>query len=306
VNRYICLILLMICYSLVIIGPAAADEMEEKFELFTVAGEYFPSSDADNDDPDQGNTEYSFREFQFSTGVPIYISESGLIITNGIGYSYLDIGDEDFPADELFESAERIGELHSLSYNLFMAKPLSEKWSFSTFISLALSSDFEDITFDDVFYNAGLNFNYQQSPNTGLGFGLYIMEYKGGLFAFPGVSIAWDDHDKWSVSTVLPIMFEVWYKASKDLQIGFGSSFSGNEYRLSEKYFKNYKFDRTEYMVGPKLKYNLSESIRMDLELGASIYRRLEILDEDGDEIKSGETKLDPNYYARLGFSFSL
>jgi hypothetical protein len=101
-------------------------------------------------------------------------------------------------------------------------------------------------------------------------------------------------------------MFEIWYKASKYLQVGFGSSFSGSEYRLSEKYFDNYKYDRTEYIVGPKLKYNLSGNIRMDLELGASVYRRLEILDEDGDEVRHGTTKLDPNYYARLGFSISL
>jgi hypothetical protein len=138
------------------------------------------------------------------------------------------------------------------------------------------------------------------------GFGLYLLEYQGKPFVFPGFGVFWDDQEKWSVSAVLPMMFDVWYRADKDLALGFGSGFAGNEYRLSEKYFDNHKLSWTEYIIGPKMKYNLTSGIRMDLELGASVYRRLEILDKDGDEIKSGETKLDPNYFARLGFAFSL
>lgn len=296
----------MICLLPAANISAPAEEMERKFELFSVSGEYFPESSVDSSDPEKKDAEYGFREFEFSTGLPLYISESGMIITNGVDYSYLDIRNKNIPARELFESDEPIDELHSLSYGLFMAKPLSEKWSLSARAGASLNSDFEDITFDDLFYNLGLDFAYKKSQNTMLGFGLYLTEYQGSIIVFPGFSIFWDDQEKWSVSTILPIMFEVWYRADKDLEIGFGSSFSGNEYRLSEKNFKNYKFARTEYKIGPKLKYNLSNSVRMDLELGASVYRRLEILDEDGDDIKSGKTKLDPDYYAKLGFSFSI
>ena len=143
-----------------------------------------------------------------------------------------------------------------------------------------ISSDFVDISGDDLNLGLGVVFSYVQSHNVQWLFGLHS-DLMSQYPVLPIAGVRWQFADQWTLSLIAPKP-RVEYRPMDDLTLFAGGEFLGGAFRVSEKLgiengnpaLNNARLDYREFRVGGGASYRFTDWLSATVDGGWAIDRR--------------------------------
>lgn len=268
---------------------------------FSVAPFYQPSADID------GGGDFSLGAvfIRFKAGAPV--SER----TNlGISLSY-DVDDYDFGGTTEFggmapwNDARRFG----ISFPIFSRLPNNWAFNFSPAVNW-LKEQGADSS-ESISYGATtfLLKSFSREKSIGLGAGVF-REIDDDTKVFPFIAVNWKFNDYWRLTNPFdadvlgPAGLELQYRLNDRWQLGGGGVYRSFRFRLDREGVAPNGIGENKGLVGfLRLRRELRSGIDFDVYGGATFDGELELRDQNGDRISSGEYETAP--FIALSFSGS-
>jgi hypothetical protein len=196
------------------------------------------------------STQYSYSPFTID-GKKMDIQQTDVTLTLPVfhkmkknnGLDFLLVG-VDYNRLSLNGTGSQFGGTNftSISLPITFQKSFSEKYSLIGTVVPTLSSDFKDISGEDMLYSAAVMFKIRKSPNFNYSFGAAYSRQFFGNVLIPIVGIDWNINDRWTFSGTLPLSQKINYKFTDKSAAGIDADFSigGGSYRLSKKLGSDY------------------------------------------------------------------
>jgi len=159
-----------------------------------------------------------------------------------------------------------------LGYNL----KFGERWQALVVFLPKISSDFMDISNEDMQYGGILLFTCTKSDKYKYKFGMYYNQEFWGPFIVPLLGFDWQPNEKWEIFGSLPISATASYHITKKLNTGLFFQAPTSSYRLSKNNYSKYlaratnelywfnEFYLTKNLVlQEKICYSLGRSFRL-------------------------------------------
>lgn len=123
-------------------------------------------------------------------------------------------------------------DLHSLQLPLYALKySESSPWMFGGFFRVGLSTDFDHLTGDDLFFDLGAGAGYRFSDRLIVGAGAVVFDIAGDDTLIPGVGFIWEPCEHVTVSLLGPVFRTSW-DASEDWRFSFDVRSAGGTWNI--------------------------------------------------------------------------
>ena len=170
-----------------------------------------------------------------------------------------------------------------------------------------LASDLKSsgISQDDMNVTAGLFFEKQVRPTFNYTLGLTYSSILGIPAPLPVIGFNWNDGNKWSVEGYLPVSLTATFAASNKFSLDFAALMVGNQYQADPNQFSDGnalplpdpKWSYIGYGIGPRIRYQVADSVELRLGGGWTLYHQLQLRDGD-DEVNKYEISPGPYFVA--------
>jgi len=243
------------------------------FSSFTFAQDYvdlarFHYSTTPQNDFDSIPGKTNVEDFGLDVTLPIKLNDNNIILTG-------------FNIDQVSTKLHPLSNPTTL-YNLILKvgynKKHSKKWSGTYMLLPKLSSDFKDITSNDLQIGALALMKYNKKENLKYNIGAYYNGELFGPFIVPLIGIYYKSkNDKLEINLTLPIWADVNYKLNKIVKVGANFAAFVRSYNLSEN---NSYVVKKSNDVFAYLQFNITKSILLQTKTGYSIGRSYKEYDE--------------------------
>ena len=197
--------------------------------------------------------------------------------------------------------SDPIKEMHSFRANINVAYPMNETWFFLAQVSV--NSTYEKETDDS--YGGGLfTFaSYKLDDDHTFQFGAFANYHPIKTLALPVMSYSYRARKTDGLQVVFgfPRTY-IGYHLNHELLVRFGGLFSQSVIRLSDTSTIEAKgyVEAKDYMSSLGFAYDLSDALRLDMDLLYSLTREFNLFDSDGDKI--AEHTVNPS----VGMNFKI
>ncbi len=289
-------------FGLVAVAGADGLGVRELSPDLKVGYDFTPSVKLSNPAPGfEQNVRYQASILSAGLNVPLYRSATW-ILSNGVSYRYSDFNFDHWDPSVMAAPPD---QFHSLFYRLALVRVLENNQSIRLFLSPGLSSDFENIAWNQVLVNGGASFNFGFTRSH-LGVGLAATTVFGKQRVLPFLQWDWSDVSRrWWVVVTVPAAAEAWYFWNEKVQGGLSLGFTGGHYRIGEA--GAYQGQRVEYSsarFGPVIRLALGDDLALKVQSGVAFRQRYGIFDGDHNELLT----LDPavSGFVRVALSYRM
>lgn len=234
-------------------------------------------------------TNYGYSSFKFN-GTKINIQQAGAAITapvvNRMKDGKLDLLLVGASYNGLFLSGigSQFGgrKFHNISLPITFQKALSEKYAIVASFVPSLSSDFKDISGEDMLYSGALMLKINHSNTFSYSVGAAFASQFFGTVLIPIVTLDWKVSDKLTFSGVLPISEKIKYQFSNKSAIGAFADFAvgGGSYRLSKKRNSDY-FQVQQIKTAFFYEYSFSKKFSVEANAGYNFEQQLDLYSKE-------------------------
>lgn len=234
--------------------------------LAATSFEYYPAS-KNGDLP--GETRLNV--FRASVGVPIPVAKKTHLVA-GAAYELLDVhpsGSESF-------------QLHAPKGTVGVIQGFGQRWGAMAFVDGGLASDFsDDLGSNDLLLSLTLIGTFAISDSVKVGAGAVYDRRTGQLVPLPALLLDWRLSERIRIRGFAPSYVKADYHALDWLDLGVRSTFEGNRFHLGQERFgiEDLELAYSNLTIGPKLTFNFSEWLHLDLYAAAAVYRRYELFE---------------------------
>ena len=235
--------------------------------------------------------------------VPLPVRE-GLYVIPGVHYRleaprFIDPTEDTIP----------VPRLHEIATSLAAMKTLGPQWSVLGRVSAGLAGDLHALDANVVRIEGLVLGQRAVSDNLDLGLGAAATYAFGQLMPIPVVKLRWAPSEVFEITGLLPASLDVTWTPREALRLGVFGELVGNEYavRLDEIHLAapcagedadpSQCLDHIAYTdgnTGAFVGVNLRGGLWLTGRVGASIYRRFELLNADDEPVTGGEQRLSP------------
>lgn len=171
---------------------------------------------------------------------------------------------------------------HSISLPVTFQKALSEKYAIVATFVPSLSSDFKDISGEDMVYSGAVMLKINHSNRFTYSLGLAFAKQFFGNVLVPIVALDWKVTDKLTFSGTLPISEKIKYQLSDKSAFGAMADFTigGGSYRLSKKMNADY-LQLQQIKTAFFYEYTFSKKITIEVNAGYNFKQQLDRYSKD-------------------------
>lgn len=173
-------------------------------------------------------------------------------------------------------------EFYSVSVPITFQKSFSPKYALLISAIPTLSSDFKDVSGDDMLYSGFAMLKIRTSKNFSYAVGAGYSRQFFGSILLPVIGIEWQISERLSLSGTLPVSEKLKYQLSDKSIIGFSSDFGigGGSYRLSKKTGGNY-LQVQQYKNTLFYNYQLAKNFSVQISGGYNFVQKLDLYNKD-------------------------
>ena len=211
-----------------------------------------------------------------SAGLPIPLSDSTALLA-GVAYELIDV----------HPSTGKAFQLHAPKVSFGVMHDFSKHWSATALGDLGMASDFSGaVGSDDLLLSLTGIVTYALNDSFKLGAGAVYDRRSGTLSPIPALLVKWRISERLRVRGFAPVWLNAEYRAARWLDLGARSTFEGNRFHLGEDWLgrQNVELAYSNLTVGPKVTFNFTDWIHLDLYAAAAVYRRYELF-QDNDSL---------------------
>lgn len=192
--------------------------------------------------------------------------------------------------------------IHTLGLNTGPTYRLNDQWTLGATAG-ALLYRFEDIDTDTFGFVATAFALWRQNENLRWNFGLSFNP-DSDIKVFPALGVQWLINPDWTLDLGIP-RTRLTYKLNPAWQLHTGLDMVGTTFRANEDFdtnanvtgYNNALATYRDLRLGAGASFNLNRAVTLDIEAGASLYRRLDYTRRDR------ELRFTPSPYIRAGAS---
>jgi len=230
--------------------------------------EYYPRAD-NGDSP--GQTQINV--FRTSAGLPLNLARKTTLIA-AASYEMIDVN----------PSVGNSFQLHAPKATLGLIQGFGEHWGMMAFVDGGMASDFtEELTSSDILFSVSPLGTYAINEQIKLGAGAVYDRRTGSLAPLPAVLLDLRLGARWRIKGFAPVYVKAEYHAADWLDIGVRTTFEGNRFHVGPGTFgkDNLELAYSNLTVGPKVTFNFTDWIHLDLYGAGAVYRRYELFQDD-------------------------
>lgn len=170
----------------------------------------------------------------------------------------------------------------SVSVPITLQKSFSAKYALIASFIPTLSSDFKDMSSNDILYSAAVLLKIRSSEKFSYALGATFSKQFFGTVLMPLLGIDWNITDRLNFSGTLPVSEKLTYRLNPKNAIGINNDFGigGGSYRLSKKmddaYLQVQQFRTTLFYD-----YSLSRNFTITLSGGYNFIQQLDLYSKD-------------------------
>ncbi len=232
------------------------------FELFNINYNYSPDNSFK-----KSNAKLIITDMNMNLRIPIVLKNEDALMF-GVSGNRLNLNSDIDTIKDMVLSSVNL----QLGYN----KKLGDKWQTLFVVLPKVSSDFKDITSEDLQLGGILLFTYTKNEKTKYKIGVYYNQEYWGPFIVPILGFDWQPTEKWDLFGSLPISATATYHLTKKLNTGLYFQAPTSSYRLSEKdksvylaratnelYWFNEYYITKNIVFQEKVSYSVGRSFRL-------------------------------------------
>jgi hypothetical protein len=194
------------------------------------------------------------------------------------------------------------GQIHTLRFNTALSYRWDEKWTFTGLIGPSLYR-FQNVGSGDFGFSGGVMASYQANPSLRWSFGIMATP-DGDIPVLPIAGVRWLINDRYTLELGVP-KTRLSYRLDSKWSVYGGADFHGTTFRTSDDLgtrtgLTQYNHALATYRdirLGVGTSYEIIQGLRVELEAGYSIYRRIDYTRIDE------QVEFNPAPYVRLGLS---
>lgn len=229
---------------------------------------------------------------------PLIFSEGRTVIINELNFQNREFSYDGFTATPLLD------DIYAINYTLMLQHVLSPKWTLLSIVTPGIASDLEaELSSNDFTFQAVALFIRQVSERFSYGIGAAYSTDFGQPIPMPVLALNWNNGNKLSWNTILPVSSELLHQTSEKLQLGLVLGLDGGNYHGDPDIFET-SDPELRYSVmtfGPTARFRLSNLLQLNVNAGVIGYHRFEFF-AGNDEV--GSYNLKPSAFFRAGFQF--
>ena len=214
-----------------------------------------------------------------TAGVPVEVGKTTTLIA-GAGYEM--IGAEPTEANSL--------QLHSVKTVFGVDQRFGERWGLVLLGEAGLASDFRDtVGSDDLLLSASGFATYAFSDSFKLGAGAIYDRRTGDLAPLPAVLLKLRVGSRFRMRGFVPVWLTAEYHLFDWLDVGLRSTLDGNRFHLGKDTWglDNAELAYSNLTVGPKVTFNFTDWLHLDVYAAGALYRRFEVFQNDESYLRS-------------------
>lgn len=267
------------------------------FEVFNLNYNYSPNNKYKNSD-----SKLDITDMNANFKVPVVLKNGDAFIL-GLSGNRLDLDNSNDSLQDMVLSAANL----QIGFN----KSLGKKWQVLGVVIPKVSSDFKDISSEDLQCGGLLLFTYIKNEKLKYKVGVYYNQEYWGPFIVPILGFDWQPNDKWDIFGSIPISATVSYHLTKKINTGFYFQAPTSSYRLSEKdnsmylarttnelYWFNEFYITKNIVFQEKLSYSVGRSFRL--------YDKDDLLDAKISAFNIGDNRIQRNTDVNNGLVFDV
>ncbi len=214
-----------------------------------------------------------------AAGVPIEVGKRTTLIA-GAGYELVDA--RSTQADSL--------QLHAIKTLVGVDQRIGERFELVLLGEAGLASDFRDpVGSNDLLLSASAFATYAFSDSFKLGAGAVYDRRTGELAPLPAVLLKLKVGPRFRVRGFVPVWLTAEYHVLDWLDVGLRSTLDGNRFHLGKETWglDNAELAYSNLTVGPKVTFNFSDWLHLDVYAAGAVYRRFEVFQNDESYLRS-------------------
>jgi len=214
-----------------------------------------------------------------NAGVPIEVAKQTTLIA-GVGYELIDARPSE--ADSL--------QLHSVKGVFGVDQRIGKHFELVLLGEAGLASDFKDpVGSNDLLLSATGFVTYSFGESFKLGAGAIYDRRTGELAPLPALLLKLRLGERFRIRGFAPVWLTAEYRCFDWLDVGVRSNLDGNRFHLGKE---TWQLDEAElaysnFTVGPKLTFNFSDWLHLDVYAAGAVYRRFEVFQNDESYLRS-------------------
>lgn len=236
--------------------------------LAATSGDAYPSA---SNGAGQGETQINV--FRASVGVPLKVGPKTTIIA-ALSYELVDVHPSNGATFGLQAPKATAGVIHGFG----------QHWGLMAFVDGGVASDFtENMSSRDVLLSVTGVGTYAINEQIKVGAGAVYDRRTGNLAPLPAILLDARFGARWRIKGFAPVYVKAEYHAAEWLDLGLRGTFEGNRFHVGESTFgrPDLELAYSNLTVGPKVTFNLTDWVHLDLYAAAAVYRRYELFQGD-------------------------
>lgn len=214
-----------------------------------------------------------------NAGVPLEVGDTTTLIV-GAGYELIDAQPTD--ANSL--------QLHAVKGVIGVDQRIGKRWELVLLGEAGLASDFVDsVGSNDLLLSATGFVTYAFGDSFKLGAGALYDRRTGELAPLPAVLLKLKLGERFRIRGFAPVWLTAEYHCLDWLDVGVRSNLDGNRFHLGQA---TWNLDQAELAysnltVGPKVTFNFTDWLHLDVYAAGAVYRRFEVFQNDESYLRS-------------------
>lgn len=274
-----------------------------------VTDTYLPPSNIKKENPPPGESAtLEMNLVDVSTELPLFVSKDerrSTVLINELAFRHhaLDLvvppgQGEYFPSD-----------LYAIREGVTLVQSLSADWYVVGFGAAAIATDFNDVDFGHFIFEGGAFGVYKLSEAFHVGLGPVFTFAFGHPLLIPAPFVRYQGEEKLSFQVQVPKLAKVTYAFSDSFDIGLAGRFLYNNYRLGDDRARTPDGKSTvivfsDVTVGVEASLRLFQPLFATAGVGTTVYRKLRVDDDGGDELFNRDLENTP--FVSLGLEVRL
>ncbi len=191
-------------------------------------------------------------------------------------------------------------DLHTLQLPLYGLRYSEDSpWIFGTYLRLGLSTDFDHIDGDDLFFDAGVALAYRFNDKFIAGIGAVVLDAFGDDTLIPGAGFIWSPCENVSVSLLGPVFLASW-NASENWRFNVDVRYAGGTWNIDSNDRSRILTFRS-YRAGLHAQRRLWDQWWLEGGAGVTFANKVELKTPGGSgRFESTLDRLDEGYYGYL------
>jgi hypothetical protein len=230
--------------------------------------DYYPRT-ANGDIP--GETQINV--FRASAGAPLTVAKHSTVIA-ALAYELVDV----------HPSAGSSFQLHAPKATAGLIQGFGDHWGMMGFVDAGVASDFtENLSSSDVLLSITAIGTYAINEQLKLGAGAVYDRRTGSLAPLPALLLDLRLAPRWRIKGFAPVYVKAEYHAADWLDLGVRATFEGNRFHVGAGSLghPDLELAYSNLTVGPKVTFNFSDWIHLDVYGAGAVYRRYELFQDD-------------------------